>query len=63
MEETSTQGQTQGSSSFFKTLLMILLPLVLGAGIVYAVAKQKPEFLGLPKGAAQVQAEVDMLVG
>jgi hypothetical protein len=41
---------------------MVVLALVLGGGLVYGVAKQKPEFLGLPKGSAQVQSEVDALV-
>ena len=46
----------------FKSLFVILVSVLVGAGLVYAVAKQKPEFLGLPKGSAQVQAEVDRLV-
>lgn len=58
----SANSSTNSSSSLFKTLLMILLPLLIGGGLVYGVAKQKPEFLGLPQDSAQVQSDIDSLV-
>ncbi len=48
--------------AFVKPLFMLLVPLLIGGALVYGIAKQKPEFLGLPKGSAQIQAEVDALV-
>ena len=64
MDETqeTTATTAKASSSLLKTVLMVLIPLLIGGALVFGVAKQKPEFLGLPKGSSQVQAEVDALV-
>jgi hypothetical protein len=64
MEENQSAGETsvKESGSFLKSLLLVVLALVIGGGLVYGVAKKKPEFLGLPKGSAQIQSEVDSLI-
>ena len=63
MDETQeTVATAKAPSSLLKTVLMVLIPLLIGGALVFGVAKQKPEFLGLPKGSSQVQAEVDALV-
>lgn len=48
---------------FIKPLLIAVVALALGAGAMFYTAKTYPEVLGLAKGAALVQAEVDLLVG
>lgn len=45
--------------SFFKTLLAVFLPLLIGAGLIYGIAKYKPEYLGLSKGETNLQTEAD----
>lgn len=66
MEDQTTNSQTSekkgGAGKFFKGLFMVLLSIAIGAGIVFFLVKQKPEFLGLPKDAAQTQEEVTALV-
>ncbi len=52
----------KGMPGFVKFLVLFLVALALGAGGAAYVVKQKPELLGLSKGQAQVQAEVDRLV-
>lgn len=57
-----TGKKPNGFVRFIKGLFMVLISIGIGAGVIFFLAKQKPEFLGLPKDAAQVQAEVDSLV-
>jgi len=54
--------EVKKTSGGMKTIFTVLISLLLGAAVIFGLAKQKPEFLGLPKDAAQVQAEVDVLV-
>lgn len=48
--------------NFIKILFLILIPLVVGGGLVYGIAREKPSFLGLPTGAAKGVEDVDALV-
>lgn len=52
-----------GKSGMVKGLVMFLVALAIGAGATYYTAMNYPQVLGLSKGQAQVQAEVDALVG
>lgn len=61
-EISQVEKRTGGFLGFIKVLFMILIPLVIGGGLIYAIALKKPEFLGLPKGSAQAQVEVETLV-
>lgn len=57
-----TESTSKPKRKFPFAILLVLLALVLGIGGTVLTARQKPEFLGLAKGSAQVQAEVDTLV-
>lgn len=63
MSEDEAQSESKkGMPGFVKPLIMVLIPLLIGAaGGAYTI-KLKPELLGLSKGQQQVQAEVDTLV-
>lgn len=48
--------------SFVKTIVVILLPLLVGGAIVFGIVKTKPELLGIPKQGAPILTEADELV-
>ena len=56
-------GKNKGEAfGVFKLVLLVLVVFAIGGGITaYAITKY-PESLGLSKGQAQAQAEVDLLV-
>lgn len=45
-----------------KFLALGLIFLVIGGGLVYAVAKKRPSLIGLPKSGVEIQKEVTALV-
>lgn len=63
MQETVSEPKSKNKVlSMFKTVFLTLIIFVVGGGVTaYAVMKY-PEALGLSKGQAQSQAEVDTLV-
>lgn len=61
-DEGTTETTKKSSKGFFKFLLMAVIFLALGAGASGYALMMKPELLGLSKGQAQAQAEVDALV-
>jgi hypothetical protein len=62
-EDTSrTQDTSKRGGGFLKNILLIILALAIGVGATALIVKQKPEFLGLTKGSAQIQDDVDALV-
>ncbi len=63
MQETTNEPKAKSKAlSTFKNLFLILIVFVVGGGVTaYAVTKY-PQVLGLSKGQAQAQAEVDMLI-
>jgi hypothetical protein len=61
MEENNEEIKKRRSINFMKVIPYLFF-VVLGIGIGIFVAQQKPEWFGLGKGTAAVQAEVDALV-
>ena len=61
-EEQNPEKSSLKSKVSLAWVVVVLVSMLLGAVVVYGVAKKKPEFLGLPKGAAQIQAEIDLLL-
>jgi len=64
-EEQKTEEKQEAKRKlpgFVSKLIPYLIIIVLAAGGTAYVARQKPEVLGLSKGPAQVQAELDKLV-
>lgn len=45
-----------------KNIVIVLASLLIGAGSIYFLAKMYPQYLGLPKGNALVQSEIDSLI-
>ena len=62
MEEEKQEEIKNTRSVVFIKLIPYLLFVVLGVGLGIFVAQQKPEWFGLGKGAATVQAEADATV-
>lgn len=65
MAEETTQGTTRSRSSIASILLKVIPYLLAVLAIAGATAygiKQQPQLLGLSKGPAQIQAEIDALV-
>ena len=60
MEDQVATPKPKGN--FLKSFFMFLLPLLIGAGAAIYGAMLYPQVLGLSKGQAQVQAEVDSLI-
>lgn len=56
------QTSNKNSMGFVKPLITVIIALALGAGATLYAVKMYPQVLGLSKGQAQAQAEVDMLV-
>ena len=56
------EEQAKPAGGFLKTLLLVLAPLLVGGLLVWGIAKQKPELLGLPKGSVEVQTENQLLI-
>lgn len=61
-ESQKSEGKGKGFGSFIIKLIPYILILALGVGGGIFMAQQKPQWFGLSKGAATVQAEVDALV-
>ena len=55
------QSTTKNSMGFVKPLVTVIIALILGAGATLYAVKMYPQVLGLSKGQAQAQAEVDKL--
>ena len=47
--------------SFVKTIIAILLPLLVGGGVVFGIVKTKPELFGIPKQGSVALTEADEL--
>ncbi len=63
MQETVNEPKAKGKGlSTLKNLFLILIIFVVGGGVTAYAVTMYPEVLGLSKGQAQAQAEVDTLV-